>query len=106
MMMTTHKVGDLKMNKEPWVCHTADAGLSWALREHNYEGFMSTFESLVKSRYNIEDMENITVVCEGQCPKGCEKRFKMKLGKSITKTSFEKMFKHGMKYPEHCLVTN
>ena len=44
------------------------------------------------------------IKCEGQCPKGCQKKFHIKKLKSISKKTFERMHKHGEKYPEHCFI--
>lgn len=96
--------GDL-FDQRPWECPTPNIGLSLSLKNHDYNGFMKTFEAEVREIYNTTYTEKITITCEGQCPKGCEKKFKLKLGKSITKRSFEKIYKHGIKHPLHCMTT-
>ena len=89
---------------KPWECTWPNYGLSMCMVNHDYNGFIKNFEFEFISRYGTVDVESLNVKCEGQCPKGCDEKFKLKLGKSITKKSFEKMFKHGIKHPQHCFV--
>ena len=106
--------GEIKMTEEydspiwdippKYICPNPDYGLSVALKENDYDSFIRTFSYEVRKMGKV-DIENITVICEGKCPNGCEKKFKLKLGKSITKKSFDKMYKHGEKYPYHCINT-
>jgi|SRR6188508_874397 len=91
------------MMPKPWLCPRPNLGLSMCIQHHDYDGFIKEFGWQLKQRGKI-DIEDITIKCEGQCPKGCNKKFKLKLGKSITEKSFEKIFKHGIHYPNHCLV--
>jgi hypothetical protein len=81
-----------------------DFALSTALKNNDYNYFMKIFESKVRDTGRV-DVDYITATCEGQCPKGCSKKFKLKLGKSLTKKSFEKIFLHCNKYPDHCINT-
>lgn len=90
---------------EPWMCSLVNPGLSNAMKEKDYDGFMRLFSYEVRKMGKV-DVEHITIKCEGQCPKGCDDKFKMKLGKSFTKKSWMKMNAHGQKNPMHCFVVN
>ncbi len=94
------------MFDKPWECAYPNTGLSMYLRHNEYDAFMKVFEAEFRVKYGSVDVESLSVKCEGQCPKGCEDKFKLKLGKSLTKKSFEKLYKHGMKHPKHCFVVN
>lgn len=89
-------------NSQPplYTCPSPNHGLSRAIRENDYNGFIKTFGDEVRKTGKV-DIDLILVTCHGECPIGC--KFKMKLGKSITKKSFERMYKHGKKYNNHCL---
>src|SRR6187431_2711472 len=86
-----------------YLCPNPDFALSTALKNNDYNYFMKIFESKVRQT-GIVDVDYITATCEGECPKGCSKKFKLKLGKSLTKKSFEKIYKHGKEFPEHCMT--
>ena len=74
-----------------------------SVRDNDYDGFIKTFQREMIRTGRVE-VENITLTCEGQCPKGCGKKFKMNLGKSITKAKFAKLYNHGKLYPNHCIT--
>ena len=71
--------------------------------ENGYDAFIQSLSWDMRKKGRI-DVENIIVRCDGKCPKGCEKKFKLKLGKSITKKKFDKIAEHGKKYQEHCMT--
>ena len=87
--------------EKPWLCPSPNVGLSIALRQNDYDAFVSSL-SLQLNMMGTEELESLYVKCEGQCPKGCS--YKLKLGKSISKSKFNKLYKHGAKYPEHCII--
>ncbi len=92
-------------DKPPWMCPSPNIGLSLAVKNNDYDAFIKQFGFGIRIMGKGIDLEHIWIYCEGQCPKGCDKKFKLNLGKSITKKSFEKLYKHCSKYPEHCIST-
>jgi len=94
---------DMLPKTEPWQCPRPEPGLSMCLQHHDYDGFIKELQYKISRSGNV-DTENIIITCEGQCPKGCNKKFNLKLGKSVTKKSFEKIHKHGEEFPEHCMI--
>jgi len=94
---------DMLPKTEPWQCPRPEPGLSMCLQHHDYDGFIKELQYHIRISGKV-DIENITLKCEGQCPNGCPKKFKLKLGKSVTQRLFEKMFLHVQKYPNHCIT--
>ena len=92
------------MMPKPWECHTPDAGLSYTMKNHDYDGFIKILSFKIRQT-NASKNITVEIKCEGECPNGCPKKFKLKRSKSITKRSFERMFLHCLKYPNHCLTT-
>jgi hypothetical protein len=88
---------------KPYMCRSPNYGLSCYLRDNQYDEFIKAFSQEIRATGRV-DVDNINIFCEGQCPKGCQKKFNLKLGKSLTKKSFDKIYKHGVKYPKHCFI--
>ena len=75
------------------------------LDQTDYDGFIRSLSYHMRRRGQI-NIENIRVECHGQCPDGCKEKFKMKLGKSVTKKKYEKIYNHGKSNPKHCIYIN
>ena len=71
--------------------------------ESGYDEFIKSLSWDMRKKGGV-DVENMLVRCDGKCPNGCEKKFKLKLGKSITKKKFDKIYEHGKKYQGHCMT--
>ena len=88
-------------DKQPWICPRPDVNLERV----TYDKFIRSLSDHIKRRGQI-NITNMRVECHGKCPKGCEKKFKLKLGKSLTKKSFYKIQKHAYEYKQHCMYLN